>query len=420
MVKYNYAMLQEYINQHNITLIGEYSKVCITTHITGKCITENCEQLFNKQFRDIIKTSGLCKKCTKITANEKRKQSYITQFGVDNPAKSKELRDKTKLTCLQKYGVDNPAKSPEIIDQVKKTCLEKYNTICSLQSDISIKNNLIRYGVEFPSQSQEIKDKMKLACLIKFGVEYATQSQEIKDKVKNTCLIKLGVEYPTQSEQVREKVKRSNIKNFGVEYPSQTQIVKDKMKQTNLLKFGVEYASQSPQIQDKIKNTCLERYGVEHSSQSQDVKDKLKETNILKYGVEHLMHLSDHADKVSKRSYHNKEYTFPSGKVITVQGYEPFGLDELTTHYNIDERDIITKKGEVPVIWYTDDMGKKHRHYVDIFIRSQNRCIEIKSTWTSEKKKDNIFLKQNAAKELGYLYEIWIYDSKGKKVEMYL
>ena len=137
MVKYNYAMLQEYINRHDITLIGEYSKVCSTTDITGKCITKNCEQLFTKQFIHIIKISGLCKQCTKITANEKRKQRYITQFGVDNPAKSKELRDKTKLTCLQKYGVDNPSKSPEIIDRVKKTCLEKYNTICSLQSDIS-------------------------------------------------------------------------------------------------------------------------------------------------------------------------------------------------------------------------------------------------------------------------------------------
>ena len=29
----------------------------------------------------------------------------------------------------------------------------------------------------------------------------------------------------------------------------------------------------------------------------------------------------------------------------------------------------------------------------------------------------NIFLKQNAGKNLGYQYEIWIYDDKGNKVE---
>ena len=59
---------------------------------------------------------------------------------------------------------------------------------------------------------------------------------------------------------------------------------------------------------------------------------------------------------------------------------------------------------------------KKHKHYVDIFIKSQNRCIEVKSKWTAEKNKHTVFLKQNAAKEAGYLYEIWVYDSKGNKI----
>ncbi len=70
-------------------------------------------------------------------------------------------------------------------------------------------------------------------------------------------------------------------------------------------------------------------------------------------------------------------------------------------------------------IWYNDVNGKKHKHYVDIFIPSQNRCIEVKSTWTIQKMKDNIFLKQQAAKELGYNYEIWIYNSKGEKTNCY-
>jgi hypothetical protein len=70
-------------------------------------------------------------------------------------------------------------------------------------------------------------------------------------------------------------------------------------------------------------------------------------------------------------------------------------------------------------LWYNDESGKKHRHYVDIFIPTLNKCIEVKSTWTKEKKKDCIFLKQKAAKELGYIYEIWVYDRKGTRVEIY-
>jgi hypothetical protein len=35
------------------------------------------------------------------------------------------------------------------------------------------------------------------------------------------------------------------------------------------------------------------------------------------------------------------------------------------------------------------------------------------------KNKYNIFLKQNPAKELGYNYEIWVYNNKGVRVEKY-
>ncbi len=44
---------------------------------------------------------------------------------------------------------------------------------------------------------------------------------------------------------------------------------------------------------------------------------------------------------------------------------------------------------------------------------------EVKSTWTIEKMKDNVFLKQQAAKEFGYNYEIWIYDKNGIKTNCY-
>jgi hypothetical protein len=54
---------------------------------------------------------------------------------------------------------------------------------------------------------------------------------------------------------------------------------------------------------------------------------------------------------------------------------------------------------------------------VDFFIKSQNRCIEAKSTWTAQKKKDCIYLKQQALKDAGYLCEIWVYDGKGELVE---
>jgi hypothetical protein len=149
-----------------------------------------------------------------------------------------------------------------------------------------------------------------------------------------------------------------------------------------------------------------------------DIIEKRKKTCLKKYGVNHHTHNAEIMEKNSKNSYKLKEYVLPCGKIIKIQGYENYALDELLQN-GILEEDIITGCKNVPEIWYEDENGKKHRHYVDIFIPSQNKCVEIKSTWTAEKKKDCIFLKQKAGKALGYNYEIWVYNRKGEKVECY-
>ena len=194
---------------------------------------------------------------------------------------------------------------------------------------------------------------------------------------------------------------------------------KEKYKKTCLEKYGVEFTTQSKEVKDKMKKSFLEKYGVEHISHCKEIKDKTKITCLAKYGVEVPSQSKEIMEKCSKNAYKSKDYILPSGKVNKIQGYENFALDELIINEKIDEYDITTGCKNVPTIWYNDKTGKKHRHYVDIFIPSQNKCIEVKSTWTAEKKKDCIFLKQNAAKALGYNYEIWVYNGKGVRVEKY-
>ena len=104
----------------------------------------------------------------------------------------------------------------------------------------------------------------------------------------------------------------------------------------------------------------------------------------------------------------------PSGKTIKYQGYENYALDELILN-NISEDDIINSKTMVPEIWYLDG-NINRRHYVDIYIKSQNKCIEVKSEWYYNRTKDVIVKKQNAGKELGYNYEVWVYNKKGEKI----
>ena len=122
-------------------------------------------------------------------------------------------------------------------------------------------------------------------------------------------------------------------------------------------------------------------------------------------------------EKIIKRSYCKKEFIFPSGKTEFVQGYEHFALNELLKLENVKENEIIIGTKNVPKIWYKDHNDMLHRHYVDIFIPSKNLCIEVKSIWTC--KKSNVFIKQDAGKELGYNYEIWVYHANGNKIECY-
>jgi len=138
---------------------------------------------------------------------------------------------------------------------------------------------------------------------------------------------------------------------------------------------------------------------------------------LEKYGEKNVMHVPEISEKCSHNCYLSKEYKFPSGKTIKIQGYENYALDELINVHKIHENDIINERKLVPLIWYSDENGKKHRHYVDFYIPSKNLCIEVKSTWTFKKKKDSVYLKQEAAKNLGYFYEIWVYDAKGNKLQ---
>jgi hypothetical protein len=258
--------------------------------------------------------------------------------------------------------------------------------------------------------------------LVKSGA-YCNICSKIKhqNKIKEVVLNKYGVENVFQMKEIKDKIQYTNLLKYGVLHHNQNQEIRNKTKQTCIEKYGVDNPSKSNDIRLKMEETCIEKYGVRYMLQSETGKNIYKQTCLKKYGVEYPQQLPEIAEKSHKNSYRKKTYILPSGKEIICQGYEPLALNKLIKEDNISEDDIVTGCKNVPQIWYDDENGKKHRHYVDIYIPSQNRCIEVKSTWTARKdKKDNIYLKQNAAKELGYQYEIWIYNSKKELVEVKL
>ena len=370
---YNKKSLQEVCDRDKCIIdCDKFGKINRETKIDFICI---CGIEYCKTIRQIYDVSGgYCKICTKNKRKEKVKQTCIERYGVEHHFQSQEAKDKYKQTCIEIYGVENPMQSQEIKDKYKQTCIE-------------------RYGVENASQSQEVKDKMKATCIERYGVENAFQSQELKDKIKQTC-----------------------IERFGVEYPSQSQEVKDKKIETCFNNYGVEYPMQSQEVRDKSKQTCIERFGVENPMQSQEVKDKSKQTCIERFGVEHPMQNAEFAEKTFKNAYNLKAFNFLCGTTIFVQGYEPFLLKNIIEEgYTYD--DIITKRTDVPVIWYEKN-NKQHRYYCDVYIPKINTIYEVKSTWTFEKDIEDIYFKKQACIDAGYLFLLFVYDSKGIKQDV--
>ena len=243
------------------------------------------------------------------------------------------------------------------------------------------------------------------------------QSPIVKQKLIDNNLKKYGVEHVLQLKSIREALTLSNLTKYGVEHASQSEEIKHKIKNTCLDKYGVEHVSQCEDFKNNIKNTCLDKYGVEYAFQAEEIKNKIKRTCLEKYGVENVSQNHEIMEKIIKHSFLKKEFMFPSGKIALVQGYEPFAINDLLNIEHISELDIIVGVGQVPVIWYKDNNNKLRRHFVDIFIPSKKLCIEVKSTWTL--KKDNVFLKQQYGKELGYNYEIWVYNCKGTQIQRY-
>ena len=423
-VRYNYKYLQQFCAENSITLKKEYNNVNRDTPIIAKCIELGCENLMvKKSFRELVNNKNFgCIGCSKKIKQQKTKDTNMERYGFTTPMQNEMVKQKLKDTNMEKYGCENPFQNEMIKQKMKETNMKKLGCEYSSQND-GVKQkmketNMKRLGCEYPLQNDGVKQKSKETNMKKLGCEYPSQNEMVKQKMKDTNIEKYGCKHPLQNEEVKQKVFFTNTEKYGFANPMQNEEVKQKVKDTNMERYGYGCSFQNEEVKQKVKDTNMERYGSIYPMQNEEVKQKGRETNIKIYGYPHPMQNSEFADKVSKNAYKSKNYVYPSGKIDRVQGYEHLALNELLDE-GIDENDIITLRSKVPEIWYKDITGKSHRYYVDIYILSQNKCIEAKSTWTAEKKNDNIFLKQQAVIDAGYKCEIWVYNNKGVKVCCY-
>jgi hypothetical protein len=370
MRKYNSTLLNEILLRDSAIIINNYNKLSRDTSIDFIC---KCGKHYQKNFRYLVENGGAhCKDCTQINKLEKAKETLIKNFGVDNPLKSEEIKNKIKNTCLQKYKCTHPSQNLNVKEKKKNTFLKKYGYSTSLLSP-------------------DIKAKICNTLIKNFGVDNPFKSKIIQNKYVKSMQQKYGVTNPLKLEAVKQKIKDTSIKKYGHSHSSQSYDVKLKSINTCNIKYGYNYILQIPEIRNKIQNTNLKRYGVRNPSQNPIIQWKVQESGF-KY----------------------KRYIMPSGNCRFIQGYEHFALDELVTKYNED--DIITSKKEIPTIPYIYN-NSKHVYFPDIYIKSENKIIEVKSDYTYEKEIEKNIIKKTNCINRNFKFEFWIYNKyKNKKI----
>ena len=111
------------------------------------------------------------------------------------------------------------------------------------------------------------------------------------------------------------------------------------------------------------------------------------------------------------KRFYKKSYQMPSGKIVMVQGNEDKALTKLLMEY--DETNIIVGDeaitNAIGIIYYKGLDGKQHRYYPDIFIRSENMIIEVKSPYTYKLQEKTNELKKAACLSSGHRFKFMMF-----------
>ena len=126
-VKYDINVLNTFCDEHNLLLIDDYSNTFINRDsiIKGMCKSFNCENIFSKSFRELLKINGYCQYCSKENGKLKIKNTNLKKYGADCCLKNLDVRDKIKQTTLAKYGVEHNSQLERIKQQKKDKSIKK-------------------------------------------------------------------------------------------------------------------------------------------------------------------------------------------------------------------------------------------------------------------------------------------------------
>jgi len=232
-------------------------------------------------------------------------------------------------------------------------------------------------------------------------------------KTKKTCKEKYGVENFNTLESIKQKTRFTNNLKYGSDYHLNTEESKIKIKEILLSKYGVDNVSKLDEVKNKKNYKSINRT----EEEKKITRDKYRKTILERYGVEHLSQDSDFLEELLKKSFSHKSYRLPSGKVISLQGYEPKVMDYLLRYYSEDDilynnKSIENKIGKI----FYQNIDKTSRYFPDLYIISENKIVEVKSKFTYELDIQKNNAKREECLRRGINFNFIIYDNIEDKI----
>lgn len=272
------------------------------------------------------------------------------------------------------------------------------------------------------------KSKYTQTCSKSCASKYRWDNKEYKDRVTES--IKKAAKDPIRNEKISKFHKEYQNLNTSKERQSLT------AKQQWL---NTEYRSKTSSAIKHSLSSMHEELSIinKEIANRPDVQDKKREKMILLWETSEYQIKASNSQKIAQNNMHTvdkrrlsminrwkdpefahtqfkyqtkyKEFILPSGKVIKLQGYEPYVLSDLLKIYK--DEDIVTGVKNINQyigrIFYTQDKIKRS-YYPDFYIKSTNTIVEVKSTYTFKKHEEKNLLKKQACIDAGFNFEFII------------
>ena len=360
MGKYDRESLINFRDKNGVVLDVLPDECNRETRVSGTCLTEGCDDCFEKTIRSLFETSGpYCETCTKINRIKKTLTTQNIEIKTDPVIYNYKL--------LQSLDIKN------------------VHYVGTLNRDTPIGGNCQTencYGC-FSKSFRDVQEKggpFCTTCSIINGVKKTLTTQNLEIKTEPVIY-----DYKLLERIKKTRKLHIDLSMYKDKYLSRESIIKgwckiQKCPDMFEKNFRSLYENDVPCCE-----TCTKRVIMSRSK---------------------------------KARFEKEEFKTPGGQIWYLQGYESLVAPELIKEYG-EENIIAAIDGDrcVPAIPWFDEDGGEHHYFCDFFIPNLNLIIEVKCTWTEEQNDDKIKRTRKASNELGYDFRLIVLNGKKEWIE---